>query len=133
MSLLQTMFIATEAMRAHSQRLNMVASNLANADVSSSTEAGAYKAKRPVFQEVMLGSGGSTVRVSSQTVSSAQAKVKYDPADPMANELGMVWKPSVDLAGEMADMITASRAYQLNAEVANVSRSLVNRALSLGQ
>lgn len=133
MSMLQTMFIATEAMRAHSQRLNLVASNLANADVSSSTEAGAYRAKRPVFQEVMLGNGGSTVRVSSQATSSAPAKIKYDPADPLANEQGMVWKPSVDLAGEMADMITASRAYQLNAEVANVSRSLINRALSLGQ
>lgn len=133
MSMLQTMFIATEAMRAHAQRLNLVASNLANADVSSSTEAGAYKAKRPIFQEVMLGAGGSTVRVSSQTTSSAQAKMKYDPADPLANEQGMVWKPSVDLAGEMADMMTAARAYQLNAEVANVSRSLINRALSLGQ
>jgi flagellar basal-body rod protein FlgC len=133
MSLMQTMFIATEAMRAHSQRLNLVASNLANADVSSATELDAYKAKRPIFQEVMLGSGGSTVRVSGQTTSSAAAKLKYDPADPLANENGMVWKPSVDLAGEMADMITASRAYQLNAEVANVSRALVNRALSIGQ
>ena len=133
MSLLQTMFIATEAMRAQSQRLNLVASNLANADVSSATEAGAYRAKRPVFQEVMLGAGGSTVNVSEQTISSSPEKLKYDPADPLANEQGMVWKPSVDLAAEMADMISASRAYQLNVEVANMSRSLINRALTLGQ
>ena len=132
MSLTQTMLIATTAMQAQAQRLNLIASNVANADISSSTEAGAYKAKKAVFSEVMLGSGGSTVKISSQ-VAAGQAKMKYDPADPVSNEQGMVWKPSVDLAGEMADMISASRAYQLNVEVANVSRSLIGRVLSIGQ
>jgi flagellar basal-body rod protein FlgC len=132
MSLIQTMQIATEAMRAQSQRLNMVASNLANADVSSATEADAYKAKRPVFEEMMVGASGSSVRVKSvATVGSA--KIKYDPSDPLANEQGIVWKPGVDLAAEMSDMISASRAYQLNVEVANVSRALINRALNIGQ
>lgn len=132
MSLLQTMFIATEGMRAQGQRLNLVASNVANADVSSATQEGAYRAKRPVFQELMLPSGGSTVQVAQQ-VATGMAKLKYDPSDPLANEQGMVWKPSVDLAAEMADMISSSRAYQLNVEVANMSRSLLNRALSVGQ
>jgi flagellar basal-body rod protein FlgC len=132
MSLTRTMFIATEAMRANSQRLNLVASNVANADASSSTEAGAYKAKRPVFEEMMLAAGGSTVRVAA-LATSGQAKLKYDPADPLANEKGMVWKPGVDLAAEMSDMISSSRAYQLNVEVANVSRALLNRALNIGQ
>ena len=132
MSLIQTMFIATEAMRAHSQRLNLVASNVANADVSSSSEADAYKAKKAVFTEVMLGSGGSTVAVTGQAAT-GQAKMKYDPADPMANDQGMVWKPGVDLAGEMADMISSSRAYQLNVEVANISRILMGRLLTVGQ
>lgn len=132
MSLLQTMFIATEAMRAQSQRLNLVASNVANADVSSATEAGAYRAKKPVFQEVMLATGASTIRVGQQ-VGVGTPKMKYDPSDPLANEQGMVWKAAVDLAGEMADMISSSRAYQLNVEVANVSRSLLTRALNIGQ
>lgn len=132
MSLLETMYVSTEAMRAQSLRLNMIASNLANADVSSSTETGAYKAKRPVFQEVMLGVGASTIKVSEQATS-GQARMKYDPADPLANEQGMVWKPGVDLAGEMADMISASRAYELNVDVANMSRSLMVRALTIGQ
>lgn len=132
MSLMQTMFIATEAMRAQGQRLNLVASNIANADVSSSSEAGAYRAKRPVFQELMLSSGASTVQVSQQTLT-GMPKLKYDPSDPLANEQGMVWKPSVDLPAELADMISSSRAYQLNVEVANMSRILLNRALSIGQ
>lgn len=132
MSLMQTMQIATEAMRAQSQRLNMVASNLANADVSSSTEAGVYKAKRPIFEEFLLGASGSSVRVKS-IATVGTPKLKYDPADPMANEQGNVWKPGVDLAAEMADMISSSRAYQLNVEVANVSRALINRALNIGQ
>lgn len=132
MSLIQTMFIATEAMRAQSQRLNLVASNVANADVSSATADGAYKAKRPVFEEVLLSAGGSAVQVR-EIASSGEAKAKYDPSDPLANEQGMVWKPGVDLAAEMSDMISASRAYQLNVEVANVSRSLLNRALNIGQ
>jgi flagellar basal-body rod protein FlgC len=131
MSLINTIFISTEAMRAQSQRLNMVASNLANADVSSKTDAGAYKAKRPIFEEVLTGAG-STIKVSGQA-SVGSPKAKFDPSDPLANDNGMVWKSSVDLSAEMADMISASRAYQLNVEVANVSRALINRALSLGQ
>ena len=133
MSLLNTMGLSTNAMRAQAIRLNAIASNIANADISSKTEDGAYKAKHALFAEAPASGGGSSVNVVSLVASTAPAKAKYDPADPQANEQGMVWKPNVDLAGEMSDMIAASRAYQLNAEIANVTRALVNRALAIGQ
>lgn len=134
MSLLGTIGIATGAMQAQSLRLNLVASNLANAEVSAGSEAAAYHAQRPFFvakqPEQQIGFG---VKVQEVVSSKEPVRMKYDPADPLANEQGMVWKTNVDVAAEMADMISASRAYQLNAEVANMSRSLFNRALNIGQ
>ena len=132
MSLINTFSVSTKAMQAQAIRLNTIASNIANADVSSASAESAYKAKKVIFQETPL-QASSTVRVLDIQQTSVPPKMKFDPSDPLANEQGMVWKPAVDLAGEMSDMISSSRAYQLNAEIANVTRALVNRALAIGQ
>lgn len=133
MSLMGAMKISTEAMGAQALRLNMVASNLANADVSANSFESAYKAKKPLFETVSRADGSATVRVSEVQTSANPAKTHYDPSDPMADERGMVWKPNVDVAAEMADMISSSRAYELNADVANMSRALVQKAFAIGQ
>lgn len=133
MSLMGAMRISTEAMGAQALRLNMVASNLANADVSAGSFESAYKAKKPLFETVAQVNGAASVRVNSVQSSGAPAKAHYDPSDPLANAQGMVWKSNVDVAAEMADMISSSRAYELNAEIANMSRSLVQKSFSIGQ
>lgn len=133
MSLSQAFNISLGGMSAQALRLNLVASNIANADVSSATESGAYRSVRPFFQAVEQASGAQSVNVSQIVKSNAPAKLKYDPSDPLANAQGYVYKSNVDLAAEMADMISASRSYQLNADVAQVSKSLMDRVLSIGQ
>lgn len=133
MSLLGAMKIATQGMSSQGMRMNLVASNMANADVSAKSESEVYKAKHAFFETLEQANGSSGVAVRSIENSKDVAKLKYDPADPNANEKGMVYKPNVDVAGEMADLISASRAYQLNAEVANMSRALYQKALNIGQ
>ncbi len=133
MSLSQAFSTSLGAMSAQSVRLNLIASNVANVDVSAKSEQEAYKAVRPFFKIVEDANGASSVSVGGIVKSTAPAKLKYDPSDPLADEKGYVWKPNVDVAAEMADMITASRAYQLNADVAQVSKTLMDRVLSIGQ
>lgn len=133
MSLKQAFSISLGAMSAQSLRLNLVASNVANADVSAPSFDQAYRAAKPYFVSRELGNGASALSTQAVVKSPALPKMKYDPTDPMANPQGYVWKPNVDLAAEVADMITASRSYQLNADVAQVSKTLMDRALAIGQ
>lgn len=133
MSLNSAMSIAAGAMKAHALRLNYVASNLANAETASPTEQGAYAAKRPIFAAVAQEqSGAMAVSTKGEHVSQEPAKAVYDPSHPLAGADGYVYYPNVNLAAEMADMISASRAYQLNADMLALSKTLIEKALAIG-
>lgn len=134
------------AMSAQSVRLNTVASNLANADVISTTEAEAYRSKQPVFEAVMAGlqqqgmSGtGNTegasvgVRVSEILESQARPVKMYEPDHPMANPEGYVFKSNVNTIEEMTNMMAASRSYQNTVEVFNTSKQLLMKTLNMGK
>ena len=129
--------IAGSGMSAQSVRLNTVASNLANAESVSSDPATAYKARHPVFQATLDGSGnggaGPGVAVRGIVESQAPAAKRYDPASPLADSNGYVYAPNVNTVEEMVDMITASRSYQNNVEVMNTARNLLLATLKLGQ
>ena len=57
----------------------------------------------------------------------------YAPDNPLANEDGYVAAPVVDLAGQMSDMILASRMYQANIAVLKDSREALESATNLGR
>ena len=129
--------VAGSGMSAQSIRLNTVASNMANADTVSGTMEGAYRARQPVFAAVMAETGRNpeTVPVQVTDVVESQAEVSkvYMPQNPKADEQGYVYQSNVNVVEEMANMISASRSYQTNAEIANTSKQLLIRTLSLGQ
>lgn len=133
MSLFNALTIATKGMEVQAVRLNLVASNMANAEVASSSFEEAYKAKHVQIEATQDVGMGSSVKITEIKDSDASVKMKYDPSNPKANEKGMVYTSNVDVAAEMADMIAASRAYQMNVEVANMSRALYQKALTIGQ
>ncbi|GGC07772.1 flagellar basal-body rod protein FlgC [Marinobacterium zhoushanense] len=144
MSLSNVFGIAGSAMNAQSIRLNTTASNLANADSVSSSEGETYRARKPVFTVQMpgevdysaLGSGqvpGQGVTVSDIVESDAPLRMAYEPSHPMADENGYVYYPNVNVVEEMADMISASRSFQINAEIMNTAKQMLQRTLSLGQ
>jgi len=125
--------IAGSALTAQSARLNAVASNLANADSVVGSDGQPYRAKQVVFAATPVEGGGIGVRVTQVVDSAAPARMQYDPANPAADEKGYVTLPNVNVVEEMVNMISASRAYQTNAEVMNTARTLMSKTLAIGQ
>jgi len=134
MSLFNIFNIAGSAMAAQSQRLNVVASNLANAESTTGPDGQPYKAKQVVFEGApVAGQVGQGVKVSAVVEDAAPMRMVYDPAHPMANEQGYVTLPNVNPVDEMVNMISASRSYQNNVDVLNTSKSLLLKTLTIGQ
>jgi flagellar basal-body rod protein FlgC len=138
MSSLSIFDIAGSALMAQSQRMNVTASNLANADSVAGPDGQPYKAREVVFQMAPVPGqsyaqsvGG--VRVSQVVESNAPARLQYDPKNPLANADGYVAMPNVDVVAETVNMISASRSYQANVEVINTAKNLMNRTLTIGQ
>jgi flagellar basal-body rod protein FlgC len=125
--------IAGSALTAQSARLNAVASNLANADSVAGADGQPYRAKQVVFKATPVEGGGIGVRVTQVVDSAAPLRMQYDPANPAANEQGYVSLPNVNVVEEMVNMISASRAYQTNAEVMNTAKALMAKTLAIGQ
>ena len=134
MSLFNIFNVAGSGMAAQSQRLNVVASNLANADSTTSANGQPYRAKQVVFSAVpMDGSGAQGVKVAAVVEDNSPMRMVYDPKHPMADEQGYVSMPNVNVVDEMVNMISASRSYQNNVDVMNTSKTLLLKTLTIGQ
>ena len=133
MSLFNIFNVSGSAMSAQAQRLNTVASNLANADSATSASGQAYRAKQVVFQAVPLEAGGTAVKVAQVIDDPSPLKQVYDPKHPMADEKGYVSMPNVNVVDEMVNMLSASRSYQTNVETMNAAKTLLLKTLTLGQ
>lgn len=134
MSLMNIFEIAGSAMTAQSQRLNVVSSNLANADSVTSSNGQPYRAKQVVFSETALGGAtGSGVKVVGIVEDPSPGKQVYDPKHPLADAQGYVAMPNVSVVDEMVNMIDAARSYQNNVEMMNTAKSLMLKTLTLGQ
>lgn len=125
--------VAGSALTAQSARLNAVASNLANADSMVGADGKPYRAKEVVFKATPVEGGGLGVRVTQVVESAAPLRMTYDPKIPAADEKGYVAMSNVNVVEEMVNMISASRAYQTNAEVMNTAKSLMLKTLAIGQ
>jgi flagellar basal-body rod protein FlgC len=134
MSLLDIFNVAGSAMNAQSQRLNVVASNLANADSAVSANGEAYRAKQVVFAATPLGAGGATgVNVAAVVEDPSPMRQLYDPKNPLADADGYVTMPNVNVVEEMVNMISASRSYQSNVDMMNTTKTLLLKTLNIGQ
>ena len=146
--------IAGTGMNAQSLRLNTTASNLANAQSASSSVDQVYRSRQPVFAAIQreamqqsfngassfTGSRASNeeeanagVQVLGIFESSAPLERRYEPTHPKADKDGYVFYPNVNVVEEMTNMISASRSFQMNVEVMNSAKQMVQRVLTLGQ
>lgn len=125
--------IAGSAMAAQTVRLNTIASNLANADVSAGSEGEAYRARKPVFAAVMTNNTGAGVQVLDVVQSSEPVRKLHEPDNPKADADGMVYYTNVNEVAEMADMMSASRAFETNVEVLGRIKSMQQSLLKLGE
>lgn len=137
MALFNVFDIAGSAMTAQSMRLNVVASNMANADSVTSSDGQPYRAKQVIFQAQALNSampkGVNGVAVTRVIDDPAPMKLLYNPQHPFANAQGYVTMPNVNVVEEMTNMISASRSYQANVEMMNTAKTMIQRTLTLGQ
>ncbi|PVZ13748.1 MULTISPECIES: flagellar basal body rod protein FlgC [unclassified Pseudomonas] len=149
MSLSSVFNIAGTGMSAQTTRLNTVASNIANAETVSSSLDQTYRARHPVFATVLAGqqggagaggslfddagSGAQGVQVSGIVEDQSNLEARYEPNNPAANKDGYVYYPNVNVVEEMADMISASRSFQTNADIMNTAKTMMQKVLTLGQ
>ena len=146
MGMFSILEISASGLTAERLRMDIISSNIANANSTRTETGGAYQRRVPVFatileSEMNKGSGGSTatarvpkgVKVVGVAVDNSPFKLIYDPDHPDANEEGYVEMPNVDVVKEMVDLITASRAYEANVQVINAYKSAAARALEIGR
>jgi flagellar basal-body rod protein FlgC len=134
MSLFDVFNVAGSAMSAQSQRLNVVASNLANADSVTSSNGQPYRAKQVVFSAVPISDDSATgVQVQQVVEDTTAPKLMYNPQHPLADEKGYVAMPNVNVVDEMVNMISASRSYQTNVDTMNAAKTMLMKALTIGQ
>jgi flagellar basal-body rod protein FlgC len=136
MSLYNIFDVSGTGMSAQLVRLNTTASNIANANTVSSSIDQTYRARHPVFAAEMtkaMSSQAQGVNVLGIVESDAPLKMEHNPNHPMADSNGFIYKPNVNVVEEMANMISASRAYQTNVQIADAAKTMLSKTLQMGQ
>lgn len=144
MGMFQIFDVAGQGMSAQSIRLNTISSNMANASSVSSNVNETYRARQPLFETVMGDALDDVVfddseyqtagvRVSEIVQSQKPLEQKYEPSHPMANDDGYIFLPNVNMVQEMANMISASRTYQMNTQMLNTAKQMMQETIRLGR
>jgi len=140
MTLLSAMDISTSGLSCERQRMEIIAQNIANIETTQTNGEGPYRRKVAVFKEVLQqlqGDSGSFtgqgVEIAKIVEDNADPIMVYDPQHPDANKEGFVARPNINLADEIVDSISASRAYAANVTVLNTTKSLAIKALTIGR
>jgi len=124
-------------------RLNTIASNLANADSVSGSASETYKARNPVFAAALQDARDSFamptpgqplgVRVLGIVEDKAPLQPEHAPHHPLADENGFIYRSNVNPINEMANMIDASRSFQINIDMIDMVKNLHQKSLTMGQ
>jgi len=129
------------ALDAERVRMDVVAGNIANANVTKDVDGKPYQRKEVVFESVLRAkqdsdapdAGVETVRVARVLKDSRPPRMVYNPGHPDANAQGMVATPNINIHEEMVDMIASSRSYEANLAVVKNARSMAIQALSIAK
>jgi flagellar basal-body rod protein FlgC len=141
MDFFTAMEVSASGLSAQRTRMNIAASNLANAQTTQAAGGGPYKRRDVVMTSVQAPGAEGTpfaqsvhgVEVSQITQDNAPPRLEYDPGHPQANAQGYVAYPNINPVEEMVDMITASRAYEAGVTTMSTATSMAERALGIGR
>ncbi len=147
MNLFGVMGISASGLSAERTRAEVVAGNMANAESTRTAEGGPYKRKEVVLQSQMpsgfrmqLAGAGSMmdaassvggVTVKAVVNDSSQPVMRYDPSHPDADANGMVAYPNINPVLEMTDLMSAARAYQMNASAVQAAKQMIQQSIEL--
>ncbi|BDV41446.1 flagellar basal-body rod protein FlgC [Geotalea uraniireducens] len=145
MDFFSAMHISSSALSAERTRMNLISSNLANANSTRTAAGGPYKRKDAVFAATQVGETFNStfdrlrqegspmgVQVSQIIEDQNPPRLQYDPSNPDANAQGYVALPNVNVVEEMADMIAATRAYEANVTAVQAAKSMALKTLEIG-
>ncbi len=146
MNFLSAMEISSSGMAAQRFRMNIISSNLANAQTTRTPEGGPYRRRSVIFgalpaprtfEEVLRSQvkpgDPLHVKVLGVAVDERPPLLKYDPGHPDSNEEGYVAFPNIDPTEEMVNLMLASRSYQANVAAFNATKNMALRALDIGR
>lgn len=145
MAFLSSLDISGSALTAQRLRMDVVAENVANISTTRTANGEPYRRRYVIFQQKdgasfsdalnrsLSGGAGSGVRVTEIAEDPSEFKLDYNPTHPDADEFGYVRMPNVELAREMADMMSATRSYEANITVLNSTKSMAMNALEIGK
>ena len=122
--------IASTGMTVHRKWLDALSDNIANASTVTSTDEDAFQARYVVASEMQDGQGA---QVRGVVVGSAEGRMVYEPAHPLADAEGYVRYPDIDMASQMSQLIMAQRGYQANAAIVDRARATYEAALQIGR
>ena len=143
MDFFSSMNVSSSALTAERTRMNLISSNLANANTTRTPEGGAYKRKDAVFSatpsessfsRALTNAGGQDVRkveVMQIIEDQSAPRMQFDPSHPDANPQGYVAMPNVNVMEEMADMINATRTYEANVTAVQAAKSMALKTLEI--
>ncbi len=127
--------IAQTGLSTQKYRLDIIASNLANANSVTDTNSQPYRRKIPIFKEVLEqeknGIELSKVAIKSVVEDPSPFKLKYDPSNPLADKNGYVRMPNIDPMREMVDMISAMRTYEANLTAFNTHKDMLLKSIDI--
>ncbi|HPE68336.1 MAG TPA: flagellar basal body rod protein FlgC [Thermotogota bacterium] len=140
---MDTVNISASGMTAQRFRLDVIASNIANAETTRTEEGGPYRRRAVLFAEAFQNAVDELnppdvaslagVRVARVEADSGPFRMVYDPSHPDADENGYVQMPNVNVLREMVDLINAQRAYEANVSALNTTKAFANAALQIGK
>lgn len=145
MDLLTSLKISSSGLNANKKRMAAISSNIANAQVTRTTQGGPYQPKdvvfgsepaRESFSEILEGEMDEKAQTvhATEIVNKNKAPIpKYEPKHPDADPNGNVWYPNINVMEEMANMIEASRAYEANISAMNTAKSMALKDLEIGR
>ncbi len=128
--------VSATALMSQRQRMNVIASNMANVHTTRTEEGGPYKRRDVVFTTETIETNPARlegVRVDSVIIDDKPFKIIYEPGHPDADKDGFVTMPNVNIIEEMVNMMTALRAYEASVSVFNMSKTMFMKTLELGR
>jgi flagellar basal-body rod protein FlgC len=132
---------ASSGLQAQRMRLDVIAQNIANAQTTRGPNGQPYARQVVSFESELIKKMGDNaaatqlhgVRVANVSPDTRQGPVVHNPGHPDADANGFVHMPNVNMAMEMVDMISATRAYEANLAVVKAGREMVTRTLDIGR
>ncbi len=139
MNIFKTMALSASGLTAQRQRLNVIAENLANAQVTRTPQGGPYLRKNVILESTPSEDFGSLMEAPAKVavtdiVENQEGLVQeYDPTHPDANEEGVVTWPNVNPVTEMVSLVLASRAFDANVAAFRAGKAMALKALDIGR